>query len=379
MSRFNEQIERRNTDSMKWKKYAGTDILPMWVADMDFKAPTEVLDALKERVEHGVFGYAKPSEELNNTVVKHLKKHYNWDIKKEWLVWLTGVVPGLNVASRAVGERGDGVITQVPIYPYFMSAPEAAEREVQKLPLKDIAGRWSVDFDALEQLIHARTKLFLLCNPQNPGGTVFTREELQRLADICNKHAIVICSDEIHCDLILDENTPHIPIASLDEATAQNSITLMAASKTFNIAGLATSFAVIPNRRLRVAFEREKGSITGDINVLGYLATEVALKEGELWRQELLAYLRNNLKLLQNELKEIPKLKLLKQEATYLAWIDASALGLENPTAFFEEHGVGFSDGTPFGNKQYIRMNFACHENTLKEALKRVKNAIKSL
>ena len=228
---FDTSVERRATASLKWDKYRNRDIIPLWVADMDFRSPPAVIRALQQRVAYGIFGYTIAPQELNDVVVVMLKNLYGWEIEAEWLVWLPGLVTGLNVVCRAVGEEGDDVMTAVPVYPPFLTAPGHFRRNLIKVPLKEKNNCWQFDFDRLERSITAKTRLFILCNPHNPVGRVYARDELETLVALCKKHDILICSDEIHCGLILDKDKPHIPAASLDPDTAARTITLMAASK----------------------------------------------------------------------------------------------------------------------------------------------------
>ena len=238
---FDTPVERRATASLKWDKYRNRDIIPLWVADMDFRSPPAVIRALQQRVAYGVFGYTITPQELNEAVVVMLKNLYGWEIEAECLVWLPGLVTGLNVVCRAVGIKGDDVMTAVPVYPPFLTAPEHFRRNLVKVPLKEKNNRWQFDFDRLESSITPKTRVFILCNPHNPVGRVYARDELETLAAVCKKHDIIICSDEIHCGLILDKDKPHIPVATLDPETAARTITLMAASKTFNLPGLGLS------------------------------------------------------------------------------------------------------------------------------------------
>lgn len=377
MSIFDEYIDRRDSKSDKWDKYKGTDIIPMWVADMDFKAPTAVIEAMEERVKHGVFGYTPLDDETLEAFIDFVKRHYNWEIKKEWILYSYGVVISMNFTCKAIGSKD--VIITTPIYPHFYKAPKNAGSRTIEVPLVEKNNRWCVDFEKFEDSITKECKLFMLCNPHNPGGTVFTKEELERFADIAKRHDLIVCSDEIHADLILNPDVKHIPIASLNEDIAQRSITLLAPSKTFNIAGLKSSFVIIPNDSLRRAYKKEMTGLVDDPNILATVATKVAYKECDDWLSSLREYLRENLKIVQEFVAKNPKLKLLNQDATFLAWIDVSALGLQNPYEYFLTYGVGLSDGEPFGNKSFIRLNFGTDKNTLKKALDRMQKAIDSL
>jgi cysteine-S-conjugate beta-lyase len=371
-------IDRANSDSRKWRKYAGRDILPLWVADMDFAAPPAVIAALHRRVDHGVFGYSAAMPSLTEAVVTYCATHYGWKIEPNWIVWLPGLVTGLNLAAAAFGEDGDAVLTATPIYPPFMSAPKNQVRESVMVPLVPRAdGRYEFDWPAMERAVTPRTKVFFLCSPHNPVGRVFTRPELEQVAAFCARHNLVLVSDDIHCDLILDD-LPHIPVATLSADAAARTVTLLAPSKTYNIAGLACSLAVIPDTKLRSQFVRAMAGIVPEMNPLGYAACEAAFRDSEPWRQALLAYLRGNRDFIAAFLQEhLPMIKLTPCEATYLAWLDVSALNLKDPGYFFEQHGVGLADGAQYGVApgKFVRLNFGCPRATLGEALRRMQRA----
>lgn len=373
---FDRPIDRRDTASLKWEKYANRDIIPMWVADMDFAAPTVVLDAMKTRIEHGVLGYTRPPTSLIETVVDMLQQQFAWRIAPEWIVWLPGLVTGINVACRAAGNDGDGVVTAVPVYPPFLSAPGLARRELIKVPLREDDSGWHWDLERLEASLTPRTRLLLLCSPHNPVGRAFRRAELMDLINICERHDVIICSDEIHADLILDPARRHIPTASINPAAHERCITLMAPSKTFNIPGLGCSFAVIGNDSLRNRFRQAMAGIVPDVNVLGYTAAESAYRCGWDWHRALVDYLRQNRDLVFRAIGQMPPLKTFLPEATYLAWIDARGLDIKNPTAFFESAGVGLSDGKDFGAEGFLRLNFGCRRALLEDALARMQGAL---
>ncbi|HEY6009721.1 MAG TPA: PatB family C-S lyase [Geobacteraceae bacterium] len=373
---FDTVIDRRDTASVKWDKYQGRDIIPLWVADMDFPSPPAVIAALHERVSHGVFGYTSAPPELPATVVASLAAEFGWQVDPEWLVWLPGLVTGLNVACRAVGSVGDEVLSFVPVYPPFLSAPRLNDRTLVKVPLVLDGGRWAPDFDALTLAITPRTRLLLLCNPHNPVGRAWTAEELTRTAEVAEEHDLVICSDEIHAGLVLDEHTRHIPIATISPETARRTITLQAPSKTFNVPGLGCSFAVIGDRTLRRAFHQAMGRLVPHVNTLGYTAALAAYRDGEPWHQELLAYLRANRDLVEAEVATMPGVTMTHVEATYLAWIDVRPAGIERPGHFFEEAGVGLSDGAEFDLPGFVRLNFGCSRSLLVEALGRMRKAL---
>jgi cystathionine beta-lyase len=373
---FDSSVERRGTASLKWDKYGNRDIIPLWVADMDFQSPPAVIQALQQRVAYGVFGYTIAPMKLNDTVVGMLKNLYGWEIEADWLVWLPGLVTGLNVVCRALGEKGDDVITAVPVYPPFLTAPGHFYQNLIKVPLEEKNNHWQFDFDRLEKSITAKTRVFILCNPHNPVGRVYTRQELETLATICKKHDIVICSDEIHCGLILDKDKPHIPTASLDPETAAHTITLMAASKTFNLPGLGCAFAVISDKNLRQRFKDAMAGIVPMVNALGYTATRAAFGECGDWHEALLDYLRGNRDTIQAAVSRMPHLTMAPVEATYLAWIDMRAAGIKNPTTFFEHAGVGLQDGVEFDGPGFVRLNFGCSRSLLEKALQRMAKAL---
>ena len=373
---FDRPIDRRGGDSLKWNKYAGRDVLPLWVADMDFASPPAVVDALQRRVAHGCFGYGEPWPGLVDAVLAYLQRRYGWDVQAEWLVWLPGLVTGINVACRAVDG---GVMTAVPVYPPFLSAPHFAGRELLTVPLCLEGGRWCWDFERLEASVTPQTRLLLLCHPHNPVGRAWDQEELVRLADFCRRHGLVVCSDEIHCDLVLDAGRPHVPLASLDEDTARRSITLMSPSKTYNIPGLGCSLAIIPEAGLRRRFTQAMRGIVPHVNVLGLTAAEAAFTDAEAWREALIRTLRRNRDCVQDAVARTPGLSMAPVEATYLAWIDARGLKHADPARFFEEAGVGLSDGKDFGSFGWVRLNFGCSLPLLKSGLERMISACSSL
>jgi len=372
---FDAEIERGGTASEKWDRYAGRDILPLWVADMDFRSPPAVLTALQKRVAHGVFGYTHPPGELTEVVCGMLEREYNWQVSPEWLVWLPGLVCGLNVACRAVGNNGDAIATFTPVYPPFLTAPALAQRELLTVPLVEQAGRWEMDLAALKHALTPRTRLLLLCSPHNPVGRVWSQDELLALAEVVLEHDLVVCSDEIHAGLVLDPSRQHHPFATLGQELARRTMTLLAPSKTYNIPGLGCSFAVIPDPGLRRAFKAVMNGIVPHVNLLGYAATLAAYRDGEPWRQALLAYLRGNHTLVMQAVAGLPGLRTWPVEATYLAWIDARSLGGEDPAGLFEQGGVGLSDGVPFGAPGFVRLNFGCPRSLLQRALERMRQA----
>jgi len=374
---FETPIDRTQHFSKKWGKYNGRDILPLWVADSDYKTAPAVIEALQERIAHGVFGYThQPTADVKEAIVYHLKTQHDWDIDAEWIVPLNSIVSGLTLSCLVSGSEGDAVLLPATIYPPFNFVIANTKRTSIRVPMVLENERWILDFDALETSITADTKLLLFCNPHNPGGVVYTKAELEHLHTICERHDLLISSDEIHCDLILDEDKKHIPIASLNKDTEKRTITLMAASKTYNIAGLGFGFAIIADVRLRKQFIKHALETMPDVNLLAQVATAAAFKHGEPWRLAQIEHLRKNRDYLMHEINDIPGLKMYPLESTYLAWVDVSALKLTDSEKFFEDAGVGISTGAYFGDTDFIRINFACSLATLTEAVTRIRKAI---
>lgn len=375
---FDTPISRKNTDSFKWDKYAGTDILPFWVADMDFAVAPAIMDAIRQRIEHPVFGYTKAPDDLSVQVARHLEQEFSWKIEKEWLVWLPGVVPGLSASCRAVGKPGDEVIACPPVYHHILDVVQPAEKKLVAVPLKQNATAWEYNFPAIERALSARSKLMLVCSPHNPVGKVFTRSELERICELSASKNMVIVSDEIHCELVLDKNKQHIPLAVACPDYAQNVITLMSPSKTFNLAGMNCSFAIIQNKSLRRKFVDACEGVLPMVPVFSYTAALAAYQHGDEWRRQLNDYLFSNYQYLEKELRPIKGLQLTTLEATYLAWINTEKLGLSDPQKFFEDAGIGLSSGNEFGSdwSHYVRLNFACPRSMLEQGVLRIKQAL---
>ncbi|MDO8958261.1 MAG: PatB family C-S lyase [Rhodocyclaceae bacterium] len=374
-----EFVFKPTPDSTRWGKYAGRDVIPLWVADMDFPAPPAVVEALQQRVSSGLFGYGQPGPSLVEAVVTYCAREYQWAIDPDWLVWLPGLVSGLHVACRAVGQPGDGVFTATPIYPPFLSAPLDAGRRLLAMPLVRDETGWGWDFAATDALMKA-ARLFLLCHPHNPAGRAWREDELWQLAALAEKHDLVVCSDEIHCDLTLTGR--HRPFATLSPEIAARTITLMAPSKAFNIAGLGAAFAIIPDQKLRRAFRAAAHGIVPHVNVLGLAACEAAYRHGATWRASLLDTLRGNAARVEQVINGLPGLSMTRVEATFLAWIDCREMGIECPAAFFEKAGVGLSDGVDFGPgsayARFVRLNFGTPRALLDAALARIELACKA-
>lgn len=373
---FDVPIARKGTGCIKFDRRPELD--PFWVADMDFASAPEILEALHRRIDHGIFGYAQAHESLNEAIATHLSERQASTIPNEQIVHLGGLVPALSLAARAFCAAGESVMTCTPVYPPFLGVHRDANAELITVDHHCIDGQWGFDWDALEAAVTPTTRVFLLCNPQNPLGRVFTESEVLRLAEFCERHDLVLVSDEIHCDLIHDEAaTPHFSALRLPENLRQRIITLLSPSKTWNIAGLGFAFAVIPDDSVRRRFCAARGHTLTEINALSYYAAEAAYRHGEAWRLQLIAYLRQNRDTLLSFLSErVPQLKAIAGEATYLAWIDARATGIENPAAHLEkEAGLFVSDGAYFGWPGWFRFNFACPRDRMLEGLEKVAKA----
>lgn len=374
---FDQPTARNRSDSLKWGKYAGRDVLPLWVADTDFRSPDEVITALRDRAEHAVFGYGSPPAALTDTVVSTCAREWSWEVEPDWLVWLPGLVSGINVTCRAVGTAGDGVAALTPVYPPFLKAPALMERTLVTIPLAggNVPG-WTVDVRRLATGLSDNCSLLLWCHPHNPVGRAWRREELEAVAETCLDQRTIICSDEIHSQLILEPGVKHIPLAALGPDIAARTITLLAPSKAFNVAGLGCSLAVIPDDGLRRRFRRAMAGIVPSVNVMGYVAALAAWRDGAAWLAAQIDYLRGNRDYLTGRVNGLSGVTMAQVEATYLAWLDVEALNLDDPVAHFEAHGLGFSGGREFAGPGYVRFNFGCTRALLKEACDRLAKAV---
>lgn len=380
---FDELIERRASGSVKWN-FFDEDVLPMWVADMDFRVAPAIGEALRRRVEHGLFGYALPPAALTEAICARLYRRYAWTVTPEQIVYFPGVVPGLNVAARALSAPGEGMIIQTPVYPPILHAPEAGSRIAQAAPLvpayEGNSIRYEIDFDAFEAAITEQSRVLLLCNPHNPSGRTFTRAELTRIAGLCEQHNIAIVSDEIWSDVTLG-TAEHVPVASLAPEIAARTVTLMAPSKSFNLPGLGFSFAVISDEAVRTRVQQAGEGVLPLTNLMGCVAALAAYTEGSAWLDELCRFLTVNRDTMVAYLAEhLPQLRTTVPDASYLAWIDCREAGIAgSPHAFFLEHArVGLTDGATFGpgGEGFVRMNMACPRSVLIEGLERMRRAL---
>ena len=383
---FDELIGRRNTASSKWTKYAN-DVLPMWVADMDFRSPEPVIKALTERVSHGIFGYEGATPALYDVICERMQRLYNWKVTPEEILFLPGLVSGFNLMARATGQPGDGVVMLTPVYHPFLSAPGNQGEIAQTAQLiRKTQGQiitYEIDFDAFEAAITPRTRMFLHCHPHNPIGREWTPAENRRLAEICIKHNLIICSDEIHCDLMM-ENNRHVPTAALSPEIADRTITLMAPSKTYNLPGLGCSFAIIQNKQLRAEVQKAEMGTIPHVNALGLTAAYAAYTEGDEWLTELRKYLTGNRDTMVDYIQEnLPIINTTVPEATYLAWLDCNHAGIKgNPFEFCLVNAkVALNDGAAFGpgGEGFVRFNYGCPRSQMLEALDKMKDAFQQL
>ncbi|MEC8834488.1 MAG: PatB family C-S lyase [Pseudomonadota bacterium] len=377
MADFSTRIDRTSSDSTKWNKYRDRDVIPFWVADMDFTAPDFVLEALHKRIDHGVLGYAEAQPALVDAACAWFWQRFNWKVDPDWLIWIPGVVPGLNIASRAIGSEDDALIIMTPVYPPFLSVPENSNKQMLSSPLIYDGKKWSIDFADIEDKARLASGL-LLSNPQNPTGRVYSENELSKLAEICIANDVIVVSDEIHWGIVLDENRSHIPIASISEEISLTTITLIASTKTYNVAGLNCALGVIPDPSLRERFVDATTGFVSHISPLAYTAALATFLDRSSWIKDLVAYHRVNRDLLERCVDETPGIAMAHVEGTYLGWIDARSLQVDDPATFFENHGLGFSNGFDFNGEGFVRFNFACHRDLLLEGIERLKRAVSS-
>lgn len=373
---FDRLISREGTWSSKWEKYRGTDVLPFWVADMEFATPDFIRAALVDRLDRDILGYTRTPPPLVEAFQSWLARCYGWEVPESWLVWIPGVVTGFNLAARAVARPGGSIVIPVPVYYPFLHTPDNAQQAAILVPLakeEAAGGRWVMDFDALRAASRPDTSLFMLSNPQNPTGRAYQRAELEALAEFCIEQNLVLCSDEIHCSLILDENADHIPIASLSPEIADRTISLFAATKTYNMPGLGCAVAVIANPELRRAFRRAQAGLVPGIGPLAYAASAAAYRDTGPWLPALLEYLRAN----HRRLQAVAGDRMTPVEATYLAWLDVRDMALDDPGAYFESYGLGLSDGAAFGGPGFVRFNFGCPRTLLDRGLERLERALR--
>ncbi len=383
---FDELVVREGTDCVKYdlrkKVFGKKDVIPMWVADMDFKTPGFIIKAMRERLEHGIFGYSFRPEEYYNSIVRWLERRHSWKIQKEWISFSPGIVPALNFCTLAFTDPGDSIIVQPPVYFPFFSAVEAHNRKLVYNRLKFNSGRWEMDFNSLKDSITGKTRMIIISNPHNPVGRAWTRDELTKLAEICLENNILILSDEIHSDLILP-GFRHIPFAALSDDIASHTITFIAPSKTFNLAGLHTSSVIISDPELRKSFNRVVEDLhVGGGNIFGTVASTAAYMHGEEWLDDMLEYVDANVCFVMDYFtRMIPEIVPVRPEATYMIWLDCRKLGMngkELQEFFVSKSGVGMNEGSVFGpgGEGFMRMNLATTRQTVVKAVEQINNAV---
>ncbi len=375
---FDRVIDRTGTSSVKWDRYEGRDILPFWLADMEFACAPAILKAMEERLRHPIYGYSTPSKELYDAILTYLREEKGVPAEAEWLVWLPGIVPALGAFCRAYTRTGDGVMFSTPVYPQFPANPVNSKMRPVNVPLLREGMNYSFDWNGMRNHAHA-ARLFMLCNPQNPVGKIYSREELEKLSEFCERNDMLLCSDEIHCDIVLEPGMKHTSILAIERAR-ERAILLMSPSKTFNTPGLFFAFAAIPNKPLREAFKRVLRGSYEWVNIFGMEAARAAYAECGEWRTQLTGYLRGNRDFMRSFVKtNLPELTMGPCHSTYVAWLDARALGVEKPAKFFEAAGVGVSDGADYGEGGMIRINYACPRSMLEAGLRRMQTAVEEL
>ena len=385
---FDELIDRRNTGAVKTdlcKKMFGTDdLIPLWVADMDFRTPDFIIDAINNRCKHPILGYTVPDEEYFNSIIRWIDARHGWKLERNWLGFLPGIVPGLAFAVNALTQTGDQIIIQPPVYPPFIQVPSKNGRELIYNPLKVVDGRFEMDLEDLEYKITDRTRMFILCNPHNPGGRTWDADTLIKVAEICHKHGVLVVSDEIHSDMALPGNV-HTPFASVSELAEQNSITYMAPSKTFNMAGLVSSSYIIPNSEIRKKFsDFMNNSELANGNIFAYVAAQAAYENGTEWLTEMIRYIQGNVNYIVEFLeKNVPQIKPMIPQASFLIWLDCAGLEMNSHQLqdfMVKEARLGLNKGTTFGpgGEQHLRLNIGCSREVLKQAMEQLKSAINS-
>ena len=375
---FDAPVNRSNSDSIRWDRYASDDVIPLWVADMDFQSPPSVMDALAARVQQGVFGYTHAPDSMCSAIAGYMAEHYDWEVDPDWIVILPSVVSGLYTAVRQLTTPIEHILVPQPVYHHLRLACSEAPRPHTEIPLALENDRWALPWQTLDQFCQTNTKLALLCNPQNPGGTVYTKSELLQFAAFCEAHDLLICSDEIHAGLVLDEQNRHVPIASLNLRISMRTVTLMSLNKVFNFPGIGLAWAIAENPRLRAAMQTDLHRTIAEPGLLAHTATMAALRDGEEWRQSLLQYLRGNRDYVAKRIDAMPLLKVARVEASYLAWINCSALGCADPHALFLASGLALSPGTQFNAPQFVRLNFGTQRALLEKAMDRIALALAS-
>lgn len=384
---FDQIIDRTGTDALKLsvlkERYGSDDLIPLWVADMDFLSPPAITDAIIERAKHGLFGYTCPSQEYYNSIINWVKKYHNWDIEQNWLSFIPGIVKGIAFVIDCFTTQEDKIVIQPPVYHPFKIVPTLHRREVINNPLVLKAGQYEMDLEDLDAKIDDSAKVLILCNPHNPGGRVWTKEELIKLADICHERKVLVISDEIHSDLI-HSGSKHVPFASVSEKAAQNSITFMAPSKTFNIAGIVSSFSVIPNDEIREKFHAYlRKSELEEGHIFAYVAAQAAYEKCGDWLSQVMTYIEDNTKFVDDYLqKNIPQIKVMIPQASFLIWLDCRELNLTQKdlvSLFVNDAKLALNDGAMFGQEGegFMRLNIGTSRSVIAKALDNLRDALR--
>ena len=374
MNRFDQVISRQNTNSVRWDKYA-KDVIPLWVADMDFAVADCISEALERRIKHPIYGYTHASEEIKEAIHEYLIKRYQYTIDKEWLVFIPSVVSGLHMTARNLLKPGEHALIPSPAYHHFKMALEGSKNAFSTYSYVLQNNRLVIDLDAIRGLILPNTRLLMLCNPHNPGGTVLSASEIAQINALAQEYQLIICSDEIHADLILEADKQHIPIGK-DVDPHQLTMSLMSLNKTFNFPGIGLGWAVIPNANLRSQFAKDLHTLIPGPNALAFEVSLAAMQGGDAWHTELLNYLRQNRQLVKSWVDSHPRLQMADLDATYLAWIDATLVNNKQLNQDFLSAGVAISPGQQFGSNEFFRLNFGTNQALLKEALARMSTAV---
>jgi len=390
MYNFDEIIDRKGTNAVKLERckalFGTEDLLPLWVADMDFRTPDFILNAISKRLEHPILGYSMPPKTYYPLMQQWITSHHNWPVKREWIGFLPGIVPGLSFAVQSLTAPGDEIIVQSPVYYPFFNVISNNHRVIVNNQLVEENGKFVIDFDDLESKISDKTKLVIFCNPHNPGGRVWTRNELMRFAELCEKHNLTIISDEIHADMVLPGKTAHTPLATVSEWAEQHTVTFMAPTKVFNMPGLISSAYIIPNAELRHKFaEYLEASEMNAGNIFAYIGAMAAYEHGETWRLEMLDYVQGNIDYVVDFLKNyVPQVVPMIPEASFLVWLNCEKLGMETDELhqfFAQKAGLGLNKGTIFGDggEYHLRLNVACSRKILEKAMSQLKKAVDNI
>jgi cystathionine beta-lyase len=371
---FDELFDRKNTDSIRWNKYDHS-VIPLWVADMDFKSPPCVVDALKKRIDHGIFGYSKEPDNFTSKISEYLKQQYDWDVDPSWIVIIPSVVSALYATANNCVNADEHILVPRPVYHHLRVAAEKSNRLFTEVGLEILHNRLTLTQNSIIKALKSISRLLFFCNPHNPGGTVYTRDELEKIVNIAYENDIIICSDEIHAGMIFT-GKKHIPIASISNEAADRTITLMSLNKTFNFPGAGLAWMICKDNKLRHQVTKDIGTLIPETQIFGYISTLKAIEEGDEWRRALINYLESNKAFLQEEIAQMDGLKLYDIEASYLGWINCENLPTKDPHKLFLEHGVALQPGYMFNQDRHLRINFGVPKKLLKEALNRMKEAV---